>query len=101
MKAAVLHRFGRAPRYEEFPDPVPEQDEILVRVRAVALENIDKAMARGAHFATHRLLPRLPAIVGSDGIGTLEDGRLVGFAGMRPPYGAMAEMAVTPNTHHV
>ena len=101
MKAAVLHRFGRAPRYEDFPDPVLEQDEILVRVRAVALENVDKAMARGTHFASRQFLPHLPAIVGSDGIGTLEDGRLVGFGGVRPPYGAMAELAPIPNMHYV
>ena len=101
MKAAVLHRFGRAPRYEDFPDPVLEHDEMLVHVRAVALENVDKAMARGTHFASHQFLPHLPAIVGADGIGALEDGRLIGFGGVRPPYGAMDELAPIPNGHYV
>ena len=36
MKAAVLHKFGKAPRYEDFPDPTPE-DEIVIQVKAVAL----------------------------------------------------------------
>jgi NADPH2:quinone reductase len=101
MKAAVLHRFGRAPRYEEFPDPGLEPGEILIRVRAVALENVDKAVARGTHYATRQFLPHLPAIVGSDGIGALEDGRLVGFGGVRPPYGSMAEWVPLRDTHYL
>jgi len=101
MKAAVLHHFGSIPRYEDFPDPTPEKDEILVQVKAVALENIDKAMAKGTHYASRQFLPKLPAIVGSDGIAMRGDGRLVGFGGLRPPYGAMAEKAVFPKAYHV
>src|SRR5215468_5804150 len=89
MKAAVLHRFGKAPRYEDFADPTPGQDEIVIQVKAVALENIDRAMAKGTHFSTHQFLPHLPAILGTDGIGQTGDGRLIGFGGMRPPYGSM------------
>lgn len=101
MKAAVLHRFGKAPRYEDFPDPTPEAGETLIQVKAVALENIDRALARGSHFATKQFLPHLPAIVGLDGIGALEDGRLIGFGGMKSPYGAMAERAVIPGQQFV
>jgi NADPH:quinone reductase-like Zn-dependent oxidoreductase len=101
MKAAVLHTFGEAPRYEEFPDPVPEQNEILVQVKAVALENIDRAMANGTHYASRQFLPTLPAIVGSDGIAMREDGQLIGFGGLHPPYGSMAEKAAFPNMYQV
>jgi NADPH:quinone reductase-like Zn-dependent oxidoreductase len=101
MKAAVLHRFGKAPRYEDFADPTPGQDEIVIQVKAVPLENIDRAMAKGTHFASHQFLPRLPAILGSDGIGQTEDRRLIGFGGMRPPYGSMAERAVIPSAYQV
>jgi NADPH:quinone reductase-like Zn-dependent oxidoreductase len=101
MKAAVLHTFGEAPRYEDFPDPIPEKDEILVQVKAVALENVDKAMAKGTHYASRQFLSKLPAIVGFDGIAMRDDGQLVGFGGLRPPYGAMAEKAVFPNMYHV
>lgn len=97
MKAAVLHKLGKAPRYEDFPDPIAGDGETLIRVKAVALENIDRALARGSHFATRQFLPHLPAIVGLDGIGMLDDGRLVGFGGIRSPYGAMAEKAVIPS----
>ncbi len=98
MKAAVLHQFGDVPRYEDFPDPIPGADEILIHPKAVALENVDKAMARDSHFASSQFLTQLPAIVGFDGIGALEDGRLVGFGGIRPPYGAMAEKTVVRYT---
>jgi NADPH2:quinone reductase len=100
MKAAVLHTFGEAPRFEDFPDPTPSSDEILLQVKAVALENVDKAMAQGTHFGGAQFLPALPAIVAFDGIGALEDGRLVGFGGIRPPYGAMAEKVVIPRGYY-
>jgi len=101
MKAAVLHHFGSIPRYEEFPDPTPGKEEILVQVKAVALEHVDKAMAKGTHYASRQLLPTLPAIVGTDGIAMRDDGQLVGFGGLHPPYGAMAEKAVFPKAYHV
>ncbi len=96
MKAAVLHNFGELPRYEDFPDPISEKDWIEIKVKAVALENVDKDMAAGKHFASLQFLPILPAIVGFDGVGVAEDGRLVSFRGMKAPYGAMAEKAVVP-----
>jgi len=65
-------------------------------VKAVALENIDKAMAKGTHYASRQFLSQLPAIVGSVGIAMRDDGQFVGFGGLRPPYGAMAEKAVFP-----
>ncbi len=101
MKAAVLHGFGEIPRYEDFPDPVPGEDEVLLHVKAVSLENVDLMMASGSHFASRQFLTGFPAIVGFDGIGELPDGRLVGFGGTKPPYGAMAEKAAVPKTHTV
>lgn len=101
MKAAVLHQFGGIPKYEDFPDPVAGEGEVLIEVLAVGLENVDKAMAEEKHYASRQFLSRLPAIVGFDGIGRLQDGSLVGFGGMQAPYGAMAEKAVVPKTHTV
>lgn len=100
MKAAVLYKFGKSPRYEDFRDPTPGDGETLIQVKAVALENIDRALARGSHFATKQFLPHLPAVVGLDGIGMLDDGRLIGFGALHSPYGAMAEMAVVPNQQY-
>jgi NADPH:quinone reductase-like Zn-dependent oxidoreductase len=97
MKAAVLHEIGGIPRYEEFPDPVPGDDEVVLDVKAVAVENVDKRIAAGTHYASQNYVARLPAIPAFDGIGALPDGTIVGFGNPRPPYGALAEKTVVPN----
>ena len=91
MRAAVLHKLGQPPRFEDFPDPVPAEGEILLAVRAAALKPIDKQLAAGTHFASPR---ELPVISGSDGVGQLPDGSRVFFGGPRRPYGAFAERTV-------
>lgn len=101
MRAAVLHQFGAVPRYEEFPDPEPGPEDAVIAVRAVALENIDRAIAEGTHYSSHHMMPSLPAVVGHSGIGVRDDGTLVGFGGLRPPYGAMAERVVMPRAYEV
>jgi NADPH:quinone reductase-like Zn-dependent oxidoreductase len=99
VKAAVIHEFGSVPRYEDFADPISGAGDLVVHVKAVALENFDKMTARGVHYASKRMFPQFPAIVGHGGVGTLEDGELVAFGGTRPPYGTMAEMAVVPKEY--
>lgn len=96
MKAAVLHNIGSIPKYEDFTTPAPKEDEVLIDIKAVTLENVDHMMAKGEHFASRQFLNELPAIVGLSGVGQRPDGKLVGFSGMKPPYGAMAEKAVVP-----
>src|SRR6202034_1717407 len=68
MKAAVLHEVGGIPRYEEFPDPVAGEDEVIIDVKAVAVENVDKMIAAGTHYASGRYISQLPAIPGFDGV---------------------------------
>jgi NADPH2:quinone reductase len=91
MLAAVLHKLGQAPCFEEFPDPVATETEVLVNVRAASLKPIDRQLAAGTHFASPR---ELPVVCGSDGIGHLEDGSRVFFGGPRRPYGAFAKRTV-------
>ena len=91
MKAAVLHEIGKAPRCEEFTEPLANDGEVVVQVRAAALKPIDRQMASGTHYAAPR---ELPAVCGTDGVGLLPDGGRIFFAGSRPPYGAMAERTV-------
>jgi NADPH:quinone reductase-like Zn-dependent oxidoreductase len=71
MKAAVLHLLGSPPKYEDFPDPVPGEDQLLMNVKAASVKNIDKLRAGGAHYASHL---DLPVVVGIDAVGTLSDG---------------------------
>lgn len=91
MKAAVLHTLGEPPRFEDFPEPQPGQDEVLVRIKAASLKNIDRLMASGSHYDSHR---QLPVVCGIDGVGVLDDGRRVYCGGSRPPYGMMAEQTI-------
>ena len=96
MKAAVLHEIGGIPRYEDFPDPMAGDDEVVIDVKAVAVENVDKRIAAGTHYASQQYTAQLPAIPAFDGIGALPDGTLVGFGNPRQPYGALAEKTVVP-----
>ncbi len=62
MKAARIHQFGgpEVLTYEDVPDPKPRKDQVLVRVRACAMNHIDLFVRRG--------LPgvKLPHILGAD-----------------------------------
>ena len=99
MKAAVLHEFGSLPRYEDFAEPTAGAGDVLIHVKAAVLENFDKMVAQGIHYASQRMFPQFPAIAGHSGVGTLADGTLVAFGGTRPPYGTMAEIAVVPKEY--
>jgi len=62
MKAVRIHEFGgpEVLRYEDVDDPRPRKDQVLVRVRACALNHLDIWVRKG--------LPgvKLPHILGSD-----------------------------------
>ena len=93
MHAAVLHSLEIAPRYEQFPEPVAGDGEVIVHVHAASLKPIDKQLASGSHYACPH---ELPVVCGSDGVGHLSDGQRVFFGGPRPPYGAMSQRTVVP-----
>ncbi len=95
MKAAVLHELGEAPRFEDFPEPAVEEGQTMARVKAAALNNIDRMLADGSHYYRHE---RLPAVCGLSGVAVLEDGTRV-IAGTPPPYGMMAERAAVSPEH--
>ncbi len=96
MNAAVLHAFNESPRFEQFSEPIAEETEVIVHVRAAALKPIDKQMASGSHYAAFR---ELPVVCGMDGVGCLDDGTRVFFARPRPPYGSMAQRTVVSPSH--
>ena len=62
MKAIRFHEFGGSEvlKYEDVPDPRPREDQVLIRVRACALNHLDLWIRKG--------LPgvKLPHINGSD-----------------------------------
>jgi NADPH:quinone reductase-like Zn-dependent oxidoreductase len=86
MKAAVITGFGEVPKYTDFPDPVPVDGEVLVDIKASVLENFDKGTASGKHYSSNKLYPQFPAVVGTDGIGMTENGKMVGIGRLRAPF---------------
>jgi NADPH:quinone reductase-like Zn-dependent oxidoreductase len=93
MKAAVLHTLGQAPRFEDFPQPVPRDGEELVEVTAAPVNNIDRVRADGSHYSVRGgdaddVLPAVPGVIGA---GRMPGGQRVLF-GSR--CGTMAEYSV-------
>ncbi len=71
MRAVILEGFGGVEnlRYvEDFPEPTIKDDEVLVRVKAVALNHLDIWVRLGALAVK----PELPHILGADVSGVVE-----------------------------
>lgn len=67
MKAVRIHEFGGPDvlRYEDVPDPQPRKDQVLVRVKACALNHLDVWVRKGMPGVG------LPHILGSDVAGEI------------------------------
>ncbi len=72
MKALILKTLGEALTYGDYTDPKQGEGEVLVQLRAAALNHRDV-------FITQGLYPniRLPVILGSDGAGVAEDREVI------------------------
>lgn len=82
MKAAVLEKLETTPVYKNFEEPVPDNDLQVINVKAAAFKNLDKLKTMKSFYGH---IQKLPAVVGTDGVGTLEDGTRVyaqGVTGM-------------------
>ncbi len=86
MLAAVLSSPG-APTCAEFDEPVAGRGEAVVEVLAAGVNHLDVRKSAAPASAAGDVLPR---VVGTDGVGTLEDGRLVYFDSTIAPFGAIA-----------
>jgi NADPH:quinone reductase-like Zn-dependent oxidoreductase len=91
MHAAVVTTFGAAPRYQEFPAPVPADGEMLVDVLASGLHPRVRSQADGSHYTSTDELPLVPGI---DGVGRGPDGLLRYFVLPDTTMGAMADQTV-------
>src|SRR5271169_5055657 len=104
MKAVVLHEYGGPDKllYEEVPDPVAGEGQVLVRVAASSVNPIDFKLRSGAMKAYRPL--ELPITLGrdisgivravGDGVSGWKPGDKVMALGMR----AYAELAVVAAT---
>src|SRR6202451_5188 len=92
MHAAVVTTFDAAPRYQEFPAPVPSRDdEMLVAAPAAGRPPRVRSQADGSHYTGTDELPLVPGI---DGVGRGPDGLLRYFVLPDTTMGAMAEQTV-------
>lgn len=80
MKAIVYHRYGSADvlQLEEIEKPVPKDDQVLIKVRAVALNPLDWRMMGGVPFIIRKMMkmktpsPTQPVGIGRDVSGVVE-----------------------------
>lgn len=72
MRAAVLHEYGDPSvlREDELPDPVAGAGQVVVELKAAALNRRDTYLRKGANPTYH--FP-LPLVLGSDGAGIRRD----------------------------
>ena len=66
---------------------------VVVDVAAAGLHHLDLLKATGTYYTGP---PPLPSVVGTDGVGSLADGRRVYFDQTLPPYGSMCERTLVP-----
>jgi NADPH:quinone reductase-like Zn-dependent oxidoreductase len=73
MKAVVLHEYGGPDKlkYEDVPDPVANEGQVLVRMAATSINPIDYKMRSGA--AKGRFPLEFPAILGRDVAGIVRE----------------------------
>jgi len=89
LKAAVLSEIDGPFELSYVPDPTPGEGEALVRVRAAGINFLDILIRRGRYPQ----MPELPAVLGVELAGELEDGtRVMAIV----PAGAYAELAAVP-----
>ena len=89
MKAAVLPAVDAPFELREVDDPVPQDGEALVRVRAAGINFLDVLIRHGRYPQ----MPEFPAVLGVELAGELEDGTRV-MAML--PAGAYAELVAVP-----
>ena len=89
MKAAVLPAVDAPFELRDVDDPVPQDGEALVRVRAAGINFLDVLIRRGRYPQ----MPEFPTVLGNELSGELEDGtRVMALVS----GGAYAELAAVP-----
>jgi len=92
MKAAVVHTFDHAPRYDEYPAPInPHDHDQVIDVLAAGLHPRVRSQADGSHYTSTGVLPLVPGV---DGVGRGADGLLRYFVLEDTTLGSMAEQTV-------
>ena len=111
MKALVLTEPNSLPVYQETADPIPAEGEVIVDLKAAALNHRDVFVTQGKYSNI-----RFPIILGSDGAGICEGKEVVIYPALNwgddprfqgksfeilglPRNGTLAEKIAVPATH--
>jgi NADPH:quinone reductase-like Zn-dependent oxidoreductase len=87
MRAAVLTEHG-LPTPGEWDEPVAGPGQAVVEVAAAGVNPVDVSKAAGLFYTGNA---PIPSVAGSEGVGSLPDGRRVYFGVAIPPFGSIAE----------
>jgi NADPH2:quinone reductase len=91
VRAAILTAYGQTPEIGDFDDPTPADGNTVVDVLAAGMNPVDVLKASGHFYGGN---PPLPSVTGTEGIGRLDDGRVVYFDAPVAPYGSFAQRAL-------
>lgn len=111
MKALVLTEPNSLPTYQDTADPVPAEGEVIVEIKAAALNHRDVFVTQGKYSNI-----RFPIILGSDGAGICEGKEVVIYPALNwgedprfqgksfeilglPRNGTLAEKIAVPANH--
>lgn len=97
MKAAVLTKLGDMPYYGTYDMPTVTDGEVLVKVMATSLKQLDRAIVAGTHYGSPNA-DLLPVVVGTDGVGITDNGERVYYQTTSQKFGSMAEYAPASST---
>ena len=87
MRAAVINAVDGPFELVDLPDPAAADGKVLVRVRAAGINFADVLIRRGRYPQ----MPELPAVLGSEIAGELEDGtRVMAFTSGGGGYAELA-----------
>lgn len=94
MKAVVMYPDALAPVISERKAPTMgdvHEGQLLIKVKAAAIKNLDISKAMGKHYSSRSLLQPEGQIIGTDGVGVTSEGNKVyGFS----KGGVLAEYAL-------
>jgi len=104
MKAIVVHQYGgpEVLKFEDYPDPVPSEGEVLLRVAASSVNPVDYKRRAGLTQAFYPI--KFPGLIGVDVSGTIlkvgsgVEGFSVGEKLFAVASGAYAELCVVKAT---
>ena len=72
MKALIVNQLNAAPAFTEQPKPTPKKDEVVVSLKAAALNHRDLFITQGQYAGI-----KMPCILGSDGVGEWKGKRVI------------------------